>query len=283
MEGTKIEAHLKANGTSSYQITQKLLAELAKNPNAFLDNQGEESDLIKKLLDEPNSLLTASHMDFLNSKGGGITKQDLAQLLVENDDFSDEDLTEDDAYDIEDIEDDTSFNSYNLEIMTSQNLSQQDRQWQSKQFCMNLDALFRAIYDDDEDEWIEEITGLIKADLEKEIDRSKIIDCMKNSIQRYLIWKRNELHDLIKTYLTVVDNQNNLSPKPVQDAVPYYKWFMEQLIATYWITDQSVDQLVEVWESLVKFQGNLWENMSIWHFDHLTKEIWHEHNIMIII
>lgn len=148
---------------------------------------------------------------------------------------------------------------------------------------MNLDALFRAIYDDDEDEWIEEITALIKADLEKEIDRSKIIDCMKNSIQRYLIRKRNELHELIKTYLTVVDNQNNLSPKPVQDAVPYYKRFMEQLIATYWITDQSVDQLVEVWESLVKFQGNLWENMSIWHFDHLTKEIWHEHNIMIII
>ncbi len=128
MEGTKIEAHLNANGTSSYQITQKLLAELAKNPNAFLDNSGEESDLIKKLLDEPNSLLTASHMDFLNSKGGGITKQDLAQLLVENDDFSDEDLTEEDAYDIEDIEDDSSFNSYNLEIMTSQSLSQQDRQ-----------------------------------------------------------------------------------------------------------------------------------------------------------
>ena len=38
-----------------------------------------------------------------------------------------------------------------------------------------------------------------------------------------------------------------------------------------------------MWESLVKFQGNLRENMSIWHFDHLTKEIWHEHNIMIII
>ena len=56
---------------------------------------------------------------------------------------------------------------------------------------------------------------------------------MKNSIQRYLIRKRNELHELIKTYLTVVDNQNNLSPKPVQDAVTYYKRFMEQLIATY--------------------------------------------------
>lgn len=70
-------------------------------------------------------------MDLLNStcsssdmfKGTDITKQDLAQLLVDQDDLSDEDLTEDDTYDMDDVDDD----SYNLEIMTSQSLTQHER------------------------------------------------------------------------------------------------------------------------------------------------------------
>ena len=72
-----------------------------------------------------------NHMDLLNStcsgsdmlKGTDITKHDLAQLLVDQDDLSDEDLTEDDTYDMDDVDDD----SYNLEIMTSQSLTQHER------------------------------------------------------------------------------------------------------------------------------------------------------------
>jgi hypothetical protein len=44
-----------------------------------------------------------------------------------------------------------------------------------------------------------------------------------------------------------------MTPKPVKSAKEFYNYFIDVVTQAYKIIDESVDPLVEVWKSLVKF------------------------------
>lgn len=89
---------------------------------------------------------------------------------------------------------------------------------------------------------------------------------------------------MIKEKLTNIDAKSKtMTPKPVKDAKEFYNYFVDEVEKVYKIVDESVDSLVEVWNSLVKFQGELKKNFSLWHFEIFDAEIWKEHNIRIIL
>lgn len=51
----------------------------------------------------------------------------------------------------------------------------EERMKNSRQFRANLDALFRSIYDQEKPKRVEEIKSLVVFDLEKSIDRTKVV------------------------------------------------------------------------------------------------------------
>lgn len=75
---------------------------------------------------------------------------------------------------------------------------------------------------------------------------------MKMSIKRYMQQKWGDLHKLIQQKLTNVDEKKQMTPKAVAKAKEFYDYFIDQVIQLYEIIDDSVDTLVEVWNSLVK-------------------------------
>lgn len=74
-----------------------------------------------------------------------------------------------------------------------------------------------------------------------------------------------------------------MTPKQVSSAKEFYDYFIDEVNLLYQTIDESVDSLVEVWNSLVKIQGDLKQNMCLWHFESFRSEIISEHNIKIII
>ena len=124
------------------------------------------------------------------------------------DEFFEEEDSEDDLFECTTGEDE--------DIMMPDSGPFEERMKNSRQFRANLDALFRSVYEREKPKRIEEIKSLVVFDLEKQIDRTKIIQCMKNSVHRYLITKRQELHNLIKQQLTNEDKATGvLTPKTV--------------------------------------------------------------------
>jgi len=58
-----------------------------------------------------------------------------------------------------------------------------------------------------------------------------------------------------------------MTPKPVCKAIEFYDNFVDHVIRLFEVIDESVETLVEEWSQMVKIQGDLKQNMCIWHFE----------------
>ena len=113
------------------------------------------------------------------------------------------------------------------------------------QFKKNLDALFAAVYNEEEIERVMEILSLLEVDLKSNIDMTKIDGCIKSSITRYFAAKQTELHKIIKNYLTVKAPNGSLTPKPIDKSCKTKDFFYDMVFELYETMDASVNPLYD--------------------------------------
>ena len=156
-------------------------------------------------------------------------------------------IEEYDDDDYEDISDESEEAEYfeQEDIMCQDWGNSKERIKYSCQFKTNLDALFGATYNEESEDRIGEIIGLLQADLKRTIDMTKIDDCIKSSITRYFQGKQNELHKIIKNYLTVKAPNGSLTPKPIDKTCKTKDFFYDMVFGLYETMDSAVNPLHE--------------------------------------
>lgn len=93
------------------------------------------------------------------------------------------------------------------------------------------------------EKWIFEMKSLVIRDI-GEIDPHKLPKYIRDSIRKYCVDKRYELHEIIRQNLTNTDPKSgSMTPKAVKDAWEMYNYFVDWVNVLFKVIDDSVDPL----------------------------------------